>query len=200
MIVGITMQPQPTSAAHEQQQELEKLSEGMGETYGHHPSTSTEQHVVLHMPEETGFVMPAHESHMAAYSHQQPPSQVYVNAMGQPNAGMLGEIEQQFQRFSLLETVENNGENNTHSTVAAGDSSENNTEHNGSENTEEEPIKLFVGQVRKHADLYSFGALRAKNLGRIQLSPFYVMSCQMCDFKSNILNPHMLCFFYFDHW
>jgi hypothetical protein len=152
MIVGITMQPQPTSVAHEQQQELEKLSDGMGETYGHHPSTSTEQQAVLHLPEETAFIMPAHESHVAAYSHHQPPSQVYVNAMGQPNAGMLGEIEQQFQRFTL-ETVENNGENNTHSTVAAGDSSENNTEHNGSENTEEEPVKLFVGQVRKIAIL-----------------------------------------------
>ena len=146
MIVGITMQPQPTSAAHEQQ-ELQKHGDG-GEQYEHHHHHhhTEEPRLLLHLPEETSY-LPTHDSHAVAYGHPQPPSQVYVNSMGQPTADMMGDMEQQFQQFGLG-TVENNGENNTHSTVAAGDSSENNTEHNDSENTEEEPIKLFIGQVR----------------------------------------------------
>lgn len=144
MIVGITMQPQPTSAAHEQQ-ELQKHGDG-GEQYEHHHHHHTEESMLLHLPEETSY-LPTHDSHAVAYGHPQPPSQVYVNSMGQPTADMMGDMEQQFQQFGLG-TVENNGENNTHSTVAAGDSSENNTEHNDSENTDEEPVKLFIGQVR----------------------------------------------------
>ena len=143
MIVGIMMQPQPTSAAHEQQ-ELQKHGDGGEQLYDHHHHT--EEPMLLHLPEETGYLS-SHDSHGVAYGHQQPPSQVYVNSMGQPNADMMGEMEQQFQQFGLG-AVENNGENNTHSTVAAGDSSENNTEQNDSENTEEDPVKLFIGQVR----------------------------------------------------
>jgi len=140
MIVGITMQPQPSSAAHEEQPlQKQQLEE-------HH---ETEQ-PVLHLPEETGYMGGNHDSHAAVYSHQPPPSQVYVNPMGEPTAEMMGEMEHQFQQFGM-QTVENHGENHTHSTVPAGDSSaENNTDQNeGSENTEEEPVKLFVGQVRK---------------------------------------------------
>lgn len=147
MIVGITMQPQPSSAAHEEQP-LQKHPDSGGEEYHHDEQQHTEEEQpVLHLPEETGY-MGTHDSHVADYSYQQPPSQVYVNAMAQPTDGsMMGEMEQQFQQFGL-QAVENSGENHTHSTVAAGDSSENNTEQNGSENTEEDPVKLFVGQVR----------------------------------------------------
>jgi len=149
MIVGITMQPQPSSAAHEEQP-LQKHADDGGEQqyHQHHQQQHTEEQPVLHLPEETGYMGTHDSQHVADYTtYQQPPSQVYVNAMGQPTDGsMMGEMEQQFQQFGL-QAVDNNGENHTHSTVAAGDSSENNTEHN-SENTEEDPVKLFVGQVR----------------------------------------------------
>ncbi len=76
-----------------------------------------------------------------------PPSQVYVAAPqmpGQhPHPGMMG-LEQQFSQFGMQENagadpLASNG--NT-------DSSENNdTENNEGEEGEEEPVKLFVGQV-----------------------------------------------------
>jgi len=147
MIVGITMQPQPSSAAHEEQHLKHHHTEEPPQR-----ANVVEEQPVLHLPEETGY-MTSHDSPAAAYAHQQPPSQVYVDNMGQHSGAMMGEMEQQFQQFGL-HTIENIGGEN-HSAAAAGDSSENNTEHNGSEEAEEDPVKLFVGQVRQRNERLS---------------------------------------------
>ena len=144
MIVGITMQTQPSSAAHEECREGDDDDVAV---------KGVQQQPVqqLHLsPEQgtTGYPGAAthHDPHLATAAYEgQPPSQVYVNALG----GQVGEMEQQFRQFGLrTDAAENNSNSENHNGAVTGDSSENTPEPNGSE-SEEDPVKLFVGQVRR---------------------------------------------------
>lgn len=89
-----------------------------------------------------------HHHHHQLYAPQ-PEGLMEQQQHAQLHPGMMG-LEQQFAHFGIqqqLQQHEGGSDQLAHSTH--NDSSENNdTEHNEGEDLEEEPVKLFVGQVR----------------------------------------------------
>jgi len=118
------------------------------------------------VPEETGYVDDEEEAENqqhpqplmhASVNGSTPPAQVYVSAApfhhGHHHPGMMA-LEHHFGQFGLHEHPANDQlANSNHN-----DSSENNTSSaNEGEESDDDPVKLFVGQVR--ALLHCYGSV-----------------------------------------
>jgi hypothetical protein len=115
------------------------ISYGMQLNHAHHhhyEPAAAQQPVMQH--HDTGAMNGA-----AASAHHQP----YLSngiMQQQPQHPGIMVLEQQFARFGIQQEGPDQLANSAHN-----DSSDNNdTEHNEGEDLEEEPVKLFVGQVR----------------------------------------------------
>lgn len=168
MIVGITMhQPPVSAAAHPALDHLHNSSSnnisnaeasefvpGGGyvedNTYSthhyhhhHHYESATTMNAVA-----ASAVPPTMQQHTSSMNDDAVQHPVYVSSsevQQQHHSGMMVGMEQQFAQFGIQQQ---DGTDRLASS-AHNDSSENNdTEHNeGGEDLEEEPVKLFVGQV-----------------------------------------------------
>ena len=148
MIVGITMQ-QPTGVAHEPQEVPGDTQEGLpveGDEQQKLPTTTVETHVYAH-----------DAAAMNPHLHVMPPQQVFVSAgmPGMPPAAGIVALENQFQSLGFKQEDSIGTDQLTNS----GPNSESNNieeiEHEGDE-SEEEPVKLFVGQVSKETEIRPF--------------------------------------------
>ena len=92
-------------------------------------------------------VMPHHQMH-DAMNGAMPPQQVYVSSVvpGMPPASITG-LENQFQSLGFKQE-DSSGHGTDQLTNSGPNSESNNLEETDGEDTDEEPVKLFVGQVR----------------------------------------------------
>jgi hypothetical protein len=146
MIVGISMH-QPTSAGahppldhHNAEHNAEELGYAEDGGYNMHQYDHHQSAAAASMMHSTMNGNAHHHHH-----------QVYVSSeglMGQQqqqaqHPGMLG-LEQQFAQFGMHQQE---GSDQLANSAHNGSSENNDTEHNEGEDLEEEPVKLFVGQV-----------------------------------------------------
>jgi len=93
---------------------------------------------------QEGSQVPSQNYHPPTMNGNMPPQQVYVNANGMGHPGMTG-LETQFQSLGFAQEdggYDPNGHSQQNGDSATGDD-------NDGEDTEDDPVKLFVGQVRR---------------------------------------------------
>ena len=151
MIVGIAMQQQPMGAQSQPTALDYKDETTASEEFAHNNeqetgAATTTTTTVAAAPTNQPQVVP--QPHLSGVNGEGVAPMMYTSQplMGQhhphQHLGMIG-LEQQFAQFGLHPS-----EHGSSLADSGHDSSENNTENNEGEETEEEPLKLFVGQVR----------------------------------------------------
>ena len=151
MIVGIAMQQQPMGAQSQPTALDYKDETTASEEFAHNNeqetgAATTTTTTVAAAPTNQPQLVP--QPHLSGVNGEGVAPMMYTSQplMGQHHPhhhlGMIG-LEQQFAQFGLHPS-----EHGSSLADSGHDSSENNTENNEGEETEEEPLKLFVGQVR----------------------------------------------------
>jgi hypothetical protein len=157
MIVGITMHQQPSGEGIRDPNGDQTPPE-IAESSAKEANVNATAAPYYESTTEQYQTMPPHDVNGTGA----PPSQVYVSSpplVGQPPHPAMVGLEAQFQQFSL----QHNGEDQLASSGHNDGSDTNNTEDYGGDEGEDDPVKLFVGQVRTERT-----KKRVRALGRVQ--------------------------------